>query len=127
MAEQLFLTSHLLSAAGVAHGFSLRSAGDDARLLAEAASIEGEIATVRQVHGDRIVAAGGKEVFAASEEQPEGADALVALAPGVAAGVPQERIEQVAGCTSCDVEAFFSHRRDKGRTGRHLAFIAAQG
>jgi YfiH family protein len=34
------------------------------------------------------------------------------------------RIEQVAGCTSCDSGSFFSHRRDKGRTGRHLAFIA---
>jgi copper oxidase (laccase) domain-containing protein len=41
------------------------------------------------------------------------------------AGVPQARIEQVAGCTSCDTGSFFSHRRDKGLTGRHLAFIAA--
>ena len=39
------------------------------------------------------------------------------------AGVPRDRIEQVEGCTSCDTGAFFSHRRDKGRTGRHLAFI----
>ncbi len=43
------------------------------------------------------------------------------------AGVPEERIEQVEGCTSCDIGAFFSHRRDKGRTGRHLAFIEARG
>ena len=41
------------------------------------------------------------------------------------AGLASERIEQVARCTSCDSGAFFSHRRDKGRTGRHLAFIAA--
>jgi polyphenol oxidase len=41
------------------------------------------------------------------------------------AGVPAERIEQVEGCTSCDMSAFFSHRRDKGRTGRHIAFVAA--
>ena len=39
------------------------------------------------------------------------------------AGIPAERIEQVEGCTSCDAELFFSHRREKGRTGRHLAFI----
>ena len=39
------------------------------------------------------------------------------------AGVPADRVEQVEGCTSCDTGAFFSHRRDKGRTGRHLAFI----
>ncbi|MGZ6141868.1 MAG: laccase domain-containing protein, partial [Myxococcales bacterium] len=39
--------------------------------------------------------------------------------------VPRERIEQVEGCTSCDIRAFFSHRRDKGRTGRHLAWVVA--
>jgi copper oxidase (laccase) domain-containing protein len=38
-----------------------------------------------------------------------------------------DRIEQVQGCTSCDAAAFFSHRRDKGRTGRHLAFVVARG
>lgn len=42
------------------------------------------------------------------------------------AGVPPGRIEQVEGCTSCDSHSYFSHRRDKGRTGRHLAFIAPQ-
>jgi polyphenol oxidase len=43
------------------------------------------------------------------------------------AGVPRDRIEQVDGCTSCDTGAFFSHRRDNGRTGRHLAFIEPRG
>jgi YfiH family protein len=43
------------------------------------------------------------------------------------AGVPLDRIEQVEGCTSCDTGAFFSHRRDNGRTGRHLAFIEPRG
>jgi len=42
------------------------------------------------------------------------------------AGVPADHIEQVPGCTSCDPGSFFSHRRDKGKTGRHLAFIAAR-
>ncbi|GAC1347369.1 MAG: peptidoglycan editing factor PgeF [Myxococcales bacterium] len=42
-----------------------------------------------------------------------------------AAGIPDERIEQVPGCTSCDAASFFSHRRDRGRTGRHLAFVVA--
>jgi len=42
------------------------------------------------------------------------------------AGVRLDRIEQVGGCTSCDTAACFSHRRDKGRTGRHLAFIQAR-
>ena len=42
-----------------------------------------------------------------------------------AAGVPADRIEQVGPCTSCD-PAFFSHRRDHGKTGRQAGFIAAR-
>jgi YfiH family protein len=41
-----------------------------------------------------------------------------------AAGVPSERIELVGRCTSCERELFFSHRRDRGQTGRQMAFIA---
>jgi polyphenol oxidase len=41
----------------------------------------------------------------------------------VAAGVRPERIEHVGGCTSCEPATYFSHRRDRGRTGRHLAFV----
>jgi len=40
------------------------------------------------------------------------------------AGVAQERIEVLGRCTACDAEAFFSHRRDGGRTGRQVGFIA---
>jgi len=40
------------------------------------------------------------------------------------AGLAPARIDQVPGCTACSPELFFSHRRDQGRTGRHLAFIA---
>ena len=257
----MFVTSRLLSAAGVVHGFSLRTGGvsrspydslnlgaatgdeaeavrENLRRLGEAAGIAGEFVTAHQVHGDRVVAAGPdgvREIFAASEPQDDGADAVLALDPGVAAGVrvadcvpillyaedrgaaaavhsgwrgsrlsiaargvralqhaagadprrtlaavgpcigrccyqvsaelaslfrglfgpeaaddparspkphldlrycveaallqagvPRDRIEQVPGCTSCDTSACFSHRRDRGRTGRHLAFIAAQ-
>lgn len=42
-----------------------------------------------------------------------------------AAGIPGAAIEAVGGCTSCDVDRFFSHRRDRGTTGRHLSFITA--
>ncbi len=261
MNERLFLTSKLLSAAGVAHGFSLRTGGvsrspyeslnlsvavgdaaeavrENLGRLRQAAGVAGEIATASQVHGDRVVAAGPgglREIFAATEPQEEGADAVLALEADAAvgvrvadcvpvllyaedlgaaaavhsgwrgtrlsiaaravralqhaagadpqrtlaavgpcigrccyevsgelasmfrdlfgpeaaddparspkphldlrfcveaallhAGVPRDRIEQVEGCTSCDTSAFFSHRRDRGRTGRHLAFIAAQ-
>ncbi|MDF1565095.1 MAG: polyphenol oxidase family protein [Deltaproteobacteria bacterium] len=41
------------------------------------------------------------------------------------AGVPRERVEVLNACTACDAERFFSHRRDRGLTGRHLSFIEA--
>ncbi|MGE5049703.1 MAG: peptidoglycan editing factor PgeF [Deltaproteobacteria bacterium] len=251
----LFRTSRLLSLAGVAHGFSLREGGvstgpfsslnlgrsvgdadqavlENHRLLRQAAGLGAEIATARQVHGDRIVDELGREVLPPTSSQDDGADGVVALCGGAVgvrvadcvplllhaeeavaavhsgwrgarlsiaaravralqhatgadpahmlaaigpcigrccyevspelaaafralfgegaaddpaksprphldlrfcverslleAGVPAERIEQVEGCTSCDSGAFFSHRRDKGRTGRHLAFIQAR-
>jgi polyphenol oxidase len=40
------------------------------------------------------------------------------------AGVRADRVEVLRRCTSCEREVFFSHRRDAGRTGRQVAFIA---
>jgi hypothetical protein len=40
------------------------------------------------------------------------------------AGVPEERIHDVAACTACDPLTYFSHRRDGPRTGRHWAVAA---
>jgi YfiH family protein len=42
----------------------------------------------------------------------------------VRAGVADAHIEDVPGCNACEAQRFFSHRRDQGGTGRHLAFIA---
>lgn len=39
------------------------------------------------------------------------------------AGVCDDRMEDVGLCTSCRNEIFFSHRADKGRTGRMMNFI----
>jgi hypothetical protein len=41
-----------------------------------------------------------------------------------AEGVGAERIEVLGRCTACEREIFFSHRREAGRTGRQVAFIA---
>ncbi|MBX6342945.1 MAG: peptidoglycan editing factor PgeF, partial [Thermomicrobiaceae bacterium] len=41
-----------------------------------------------------------------------------------AAGVREERIEIAAVCTACHVDRFFSHRAERGRTGRFAAIIA---
>ncbi len=45
----------------------------------------------------------------------------------LAAGVRPERLELVAGCTSCDRARFYSHRRDAGTTGRHVSYLVAGG
>jgi len=41
-----------------------------------------------------------------------------------AAGVHPDRIEVLGRCTACERDLFFSHRRDGGRTGRQMAFVA---
>lgn len=41
----------------------------------------------------------------------------------VRAGVPRERIHLAPECTACDPERFYSHRRDRGLTGRHWALL----
>jgi len=40
------------------------------------------------------------------------------------AGLSRERIETLGRCTACEPDAFFSHRRDRGHTGRQVGFIA---
>lgn len=40
-------------------------------------------------------------------------------------GVPNASVDDVGGCTYSDAANFFSHRRDRGRTGRHLSAIVA--
>jgi hypothetical protein len=41
------------------------------------------------------------------------------------AGLHRSRIEVLGRCTSCEERTFFSHRRDRGLTGRHVAFVSA--
>lgn len=41
------------------------------------------------------------------------------------AGVTAGHIEESRRCTHCEDDAFYSYRRDRGRTGRHWAFISA--
>ena len=40
------------------------------------------------------------------------------------AGLKPDRVEILGRCTSCEPAAFFSHRRDAGRTGRQVGFVA---
>ncbi|MCY8603694.1 laccase domain-containing protein, partial [Bacillus sonorensis] len=39
------------------------------------------------------------------------------------AGIPDGQIKVSSLCTSCERSLFFSHRRDRGKTGRMMSFI----
>lgn len=41
-------------------------------------------------------------------------------------GLRPEHIDLLPQCTSCNPEEFFSHRRDRGVTGRHLSYAVCQ-
>src|SRR5262245_29365972 len=41
-----------------------------------------------------------------------------------AAGVRPDRLHDTGACTCCEPEWYFSHRRDRGRTGRHWGVAA---
>ncbi|NMD69423.1 peptidoglycan editing factor PgeF [Bacillus sp. DNRA2] len=41
----------------------------------------------------------------------------------ISAGVHADKIKQTKFCTSCHWDAFFSHRKDGGKTGRMISFI----
>ncbi|KZE65795.1 hypothetical protein AWM68_05290 [Fictibacillus phosphorivorans] len=43
------------------------------------------------------------------------------------AGVLQENIIISEQCTSCENDIFFSHRKDKGKTGRMMSYIGMKG
>jgi YfiH family protein len=38
-------------------------------------------------------------------------------------GLREGHVDVLPQCTACEGERFFSHRRDRGRTGRHLNFL----
>ncbi len=39
------------------------------------------------------------------------------------AGIPEAAIHAAPECTSCEADSFYSHRRDRGITGRHWALV----
>jgi len=47
----------------------------------------------------------------------------VCVASLAAAGVPESQVEITPHCTCCEADRFFSHRRDQGRTGRHMSVV----
>ncbi|MEO0325061.1 MAG: peptidoglycan editing factor PgeF [Myxococcota bacterium] len=71
-----------------------------------------------------LAAAGGDvSVVDRSRARPHVDLAAIVVAQLRAAGVTQ--VEDTGGCTYDEPYRFFSHRRDAGRTGRHLSVIVA--
>ncbi len=120
--------------------------GTDARIVARAV----EALVARGSRADRLLAAVGPCIqrccYVVSEELAGrftsrfGAEVIAREgAPGVApvrldlslavrhtlreAGLPEGQVDVLPECTACDARRFFSHRRDAGRTGRHLNFV----
>ena len=60
-------------------------------------------------------------------EHPTGRPALdlpgAIAAPLLEAGLSREQIRATRDCTSCLPDLYFSHRRDRGLTGRHWAIL----
>jgi YfiH family protein len=70
----------------------------------------------------------GEEVLAAFDQLGEGIAAgrmldLPEVARRLLAEACVERVESSGLCTSCEPDLFFSHRRDRGRTGRQAGLV----
>jgi YfiH family protein len=67
----------------------------------------------------------GDAVIDRSRGKPHVNLSAIVRAQLAAAGVPAAQIDDVAGCTRCEPERFFSFRREGQRSGRHIAAIVA--
>jgi polyphenol oxidase len=64
-----------------------------------------------------------QSVFQVSAGKPYVALDAIVRAQLRACGVLDANIDDVAGCTCCDAEQFYSYRRDGAKSGRHLTVI----
>jgi YfiH family protein len=71
-------------------------------------------------------AAPGAEVVYDASPRPYADLTAVLVHQLRAAGIPPAQIDDLGGCTYAEPGRFFSHRRDHGRTGRHLAVIVGR-
>ncbi|MGB8331693.1 MAG: peptidoglycan editing factor PgeF [Polyangiales bacterium] len=71
-------------------------------------------------------ASGGRAVVERSGSRPHGDLGALIRFQLRDLGIPSEAIDDVGGCTHADAAHFFSHRRGRGKTGRHLSAIVAR-
>jgi polyphenol oxidase len=71
-------------------------------------------------------ASGGRVVIHRSGARPHGSLVALIRLQLRDLGIPDEAIDDVGGCTHTQPAHFFSHRRERGKTGRHLSAIVAR-
>ena len=74
--------------------------------------------------GDDVAARFPSEAVLATGGKPRLDLPTAARMALAAAGVRPERLEDTGACTCCEPDWYFSHRRDRGRTGRHWGVAA---
>ena len=95
------------------------------------AAVGPHVTAPRYQVGREVVEAFAEHGFAAAHAKPDpAAEGRFLLSLGGAvrealarAGVAQDRVASGGWCTAEDPATFFSHRRDRGRTGRHWALV----
>jgi len=77
--------------------------------------------------GAEVITALGAESEVARGDRSHADLGAVASARWRAAGVSAAAIDRLGPCVACDAAGYFSHRRDRGVTGRQLAAITRLG
>jgi hypothetical protein len=100
-----------------------RGARPERLLAAVGPSIQRCCYEVSEELGQRFTARFGPEVVGAREGSVRLDLARAVRLTLRRAGLKEAHIDVLGDCTACDGGRFFSHRRDAGRTGRHLNFV----
>lgn len=95
------------------------------------AAVGPHVTAARYQVGPEVVEAFTEHGFAAGHARPDpAAEGRFLLSLGgvvrdalARAGVAEDRVASGVWCTAGDPRTFFSHRRDRGRTGRHWALV----
>ncbi|MCE9667269.1 peptidoglycan editing factor PgeF [Myxococcus stipitatus] len=73
--------------------------------------------------GQRFAARFGDEVVSRDAARPHLDLSRAVRLSLVRAGLKAGHVDVLQACTACEPGRFFSHRRDAGRTGRHLSYV----
>jgi YfiH family protein len=73
--------------------------------------------------GDRFARTLGHDVVSRASPKPHLDLSRAVRKTLEQSGVPGDHIDVLPHCTACSAARFFSHRRDRGVSGRHLSFV----